>query len=87
MPRAPILDRELFYDTLRDGSIRLLDWCLVNTSLGAMVEPRQLGLGRDRSTNIDAKDASFSRLTPLDEDKFVSLFNTGGQQVPIDYSA
>lgn len=88
MPKAPILSRECFYDRLRDGSFRDLDWNLVNTSLGAMLEPRQLSIGHrnGRLPNVDAKDASFNRRTEFDEDRFFTTFNHAGYQLPVDFN-
>jgi hypothetical protein len=36
---ATILSRTIFYDN-SDGKFRFHDWALVNTTLGAMLEPR-----------------------------------------------
>lgn len=57
---APILSRTALFDTLRDGSLRRLDWNLVNTSLGAMLEP--VTLYRDGGTmkNDDVYDSAFT---------------------------
>lgn len=89
MPKAPILDRTVFYDRLRDRSIRLLDWNLVNTNLGQMVEFRNMARfygGQTRLTQIDETDMSFDRLLPFDEDSFFATFLTGGQQLPSDFN-
>ena len=88
MPKAPILSRECFFDRLRDGSYRDLDWNLVNTSLGGMVEPRALvgGHGNGRQTNVDLKDASFTDRRELDEDTLFRLLGTAGHQLPVDYN-
>lgn len=87
MPRLPILSRETFYDTNPDGSLRLLDWNLVNTSLGAMVEPRQVG-GPDggRIRPIDLIDAGITRLVPLQEDVFFRHFGVHGRQLPVNFA-
>jgi len=89
MPKAPILDREMFYDTLRNtGTLRLLDWQLVNTEVGAMLEPRPLSfaeIGADQA-QIDLTDMSVNRISPSDEDTFFSVYLGGGQQLPRDYS-
>lgn len=86
MPKTPILSRDLLYDTLRDGSIRLLDWCLVNTSLGGMVEPRQLNFNGGSVGTIDALDASYTRLTPMKDDQLNALLGTSGRQLPVDFN-
>lgn len=87
MPRLPILSREAFYTTNPDGSIRLLDFCLVNTSLGAMIEPYPvLGVNGDKIAPIDAKDAGFSRLVPTNADQFYSQTGFSGEQVLRDFA-
>lgn len=86
--KDPITSRDVFYDTLRDGSLFFLDWCLVDTPLGAMVEPRQImGTNPEGVTNTSLYDSSFSRVSQFDEDTFYSTFGTGGRQLPADYSA
>lgn len=88
MPKQPILNRECFYDTLNDGTLRHLDWNLVNTSLGACIEPRQVCSVHINSgtVQIDVVDASFNRITPMDEDAFYRLMGTGGRLIPINFS-
>ena len=88
MPRPPIQSREAFYDTLRDGSIYDLDWNLVNTELGAMVEPRQLPVGvADVVAEVDRQDLSVSRRVLMEEDRMFSLIGTSGPQLPVDFSS
>lgn len=88
MPKTPILNRELFYTKLRNGSYRLLDFCLVNTSIGGMVEPRSLNAtGRDKTVNNDPYDMSFTSVRELDENTFYALHGSGGHQMPLDYHA
>ena len=84
MPKSPVLYRESFYDTLRDGTIRMIDWNLVDTELGACVEPRGI-LMNGPINQIDVVDASANRLTQFDEDTFGETFGSGGQQLPIDF--
>jgi hypothetical protein len=84
--KAPILSRELLFDTLRDGSKRLLDWNLVNTELGAMLEPRNVLPAMAPMTAIDAYDASFTRFVEFDEDLLVATFNVSGRQLPMDFT-
>lgn len=87
MPKAPVLSRELFFDRLPDGTYRDLDWALVNTSLGAMVEPVCLSYaGLNRITQIDQRDMSFTSRRELDEDQMFSLLGTAGQQLPADFN-
>ena len=87
--RAPILSRECFYDRMRDGTFRDLDWNLVNTSLGGMMEPRQLSLAAIdiARANLDLQDLSFSRRVEMDEDQLFSMLGTSGPQLPVDFSA
>jgi hypothetical protein len=87
MPLNPIRSRELFYDALPDGTLVMLPWALVNTSLGGMIEPVPMSLiGRDKITNVNLQEIGFNRITQFDEDKFFSTFQTGGPQYPVDYS-
>jgi hypothetical protein len=82
--RAPILGREILYDTLRDGSLRFLDWSLVNTELGPMLEPVSLNQ-LESITNQDPFSVSFDRLTLFDADQMVDTMHGGGVLVPCDY--
>lgn len=85
MPKTPILSRELFYDKNRDGTYRDLDFCLVNTSLGAMVEPVPKRWVNDGAiTDIDVLDVSFNRRTEMDETTMFSVLGTAGLQLPVD---
>lgn len=87
MPKLPILNREIFFEKLNDGSMRLLDWAVVNTPLGAMVEPRQLAsIGNGKVVQVDVVDTSFTKMSEMDEDAFYSLTGTGGRQVPVDFN-
>lgn len=88
MPRSPILSREIFYDVLNDGSFRELDFALVNTSLGAMIESRSIASvpASGKITQVDAVDASFNRITQMDEDLFYRLFGHSGRQVLQDFN-
>lgn len=85
MPKAPILNRQGFYTKLRGGTYRDLDWNLVNTSLGAMVEPRQLVLvAGGKITEKDRFDGDdFNSRTELSGDLFYRYHNTGGDQLPV----
>lgn len=88
MPRAPILSRELFYTKNPDGSYRLLDWCLVNTSLGGMIEPRNLNaINGGRVRGVDAFGAdSFTKISEMNEDEFYRKFNLNGRQIPVTFA-
>lgn len=94
MPKAPIQARRAFFDTLRDKSIRMLDWCAVDTELGVMVEPRQSigGIptpvpGSNTFVQVDLADASWTTLTQIDGGAFYSQYGTDGQLVPIEFNA
>jgi hypothetical protein len=87
MPRSPILDRQAHFVKLSDGTFADFDWNLVNTSLGAMVEPRQISrTPRDKFVPVDQIDASFNRRIEINPDQFYGQTNTQGQQLPVDYS-
>ena len=87
MPKGPILRREVFYDILGDKSIRFLDWNLVNTSLGAMIEPRQLCPVPSNGpvVQVNVVDTSFDKMSFMDEDAFYRLTGFSGRQVPVDF--
>jgi hypothetical protein len=78
MPKAPILDRECFYEILRDGTTRDLDWNLVNTSLGAMLEARTLVTIGGPVQQWDPYDMSVNRRTPMSTEMFASLMQGSG---------
>ena len=88
MPKTPILDREGFFTVIPGGSIKDLDWNLVNTEVGACVEPRQIAMidAATKVTQVDFVDASFTRRTQIDANKFYSLLGTDGPQIPGDYT-
>lgn len=88
MPKAPVLSRELFYTKQRGGTFRLLDFCLVNTSLGAMVEPRPMGMYFvNKHVDIDPYDLEdFSSIREMNENEFYALTGTGGLQVTRAYN-
>lgn len=70
-----------------EPSLRLLDWALVNTELGAMIEPRALNRVNELGNKIlDQKrtDLDFSKFSILDEGVFFSLTLCGGQQLPFN---
>ena len=80
MPKAPILSRTRLYETLRDGSFRNLDWNLVNTTLGAMMEPVSIVMGP--ITQRDPYDESFTDRMSISGDQQYQLMGTGGQLWP-----
>lgn len=87
MPRAPILSREGYYKKLSDGTMVPLDWNVVGTSLGAMIEQRQVCVTTSPLAAIDAKDAGFTRMLEMDENVLQFQSGTGGQALPTDFSA
>ena len=93
MPKTPILQRTAYLETLKDGSVRMLDWNAVETELGTMVEPRQNHLdtqlpmaGNVGFAAVDVYDMSFTRIIGTDSNTFYTQYGTDGQQVPIDFS-
>jgi hypothetical protein len=87
MPRSPILDRQAHVVKLSDGTFADFNWNLVNTSLGAMVEPRQVSqTPRDKFVPVDLIDASVNRRIEINRDQFYGQTNTQGEQLPADYS-
>lgn len=61
MPKTPITSRTLLYETLEDGTSHLLDFCLVTTSVGTMVEWRNIARRPgDEIKNEDVVDSSFT---------------------------
>lgn len=86
MPKDPILYREEFYESLKNGMIRHLDWCSVNTELGAMVEPKSRLAFRNEVTQIDIVDFASNKLSFLPEDEFYRRFGTGGRIFCLDFT-
>lgn len=89
MLSTPIIERVRLYDTRR-GDIRFLDWNLVQTSLGAMIEPRALSEvpvedGVDMA-NYDEENNFITAMRELNEDKFYSIYNHSGKQITSDVS-
>lgn len=90
MPKAPILSRTQLFDTLpsRSGNRRAmtfynLDWCLVNTSLGAMLEARP-AIRTGFAANEDPYDTDFNDRLPMARTQLYATFNSGGDLVPRD---
>lgn len=93
MPRSPILDRELFVERLSDGSLKLLDFALVNTTLGGGIEPRaharcpQPSVTGPDIGGGDAKfEESFNRVSEIrDNGSIEALQLTSGLNTPKDW--
>ena len=87
MPRAPITNRQRYFEKLRDGSYRDLEFNLVNTELGAMIEPVSICRVQEGNVqNVDAVDASFDGRTEIRRAEILNMFGTSGLQSPTDYS-
>ena len=63
MPKTPITSRSLLYELLDDGTISLVPFTLVSTSLGQMVAWRQITMRpEDDIKNADEVDKRFTDL-------------------------
>lgn len=87
MPKTPIQYRSLLFTRLRDKTIRLLDWCLVQTSLGPAYEPRVVQSIQNVGNVVqrDVYDANYSDIREVEEGAFFQGVH-GGIQVPADYN-
>jgi len=81
MPSAPILTRTLLWEALSDGTIHQLDWNLVTTSLGQMVEPRSL-VRQAPVQNEDFLDSGYSGMRKLQSDVMYTQIGFAGSQWP-----
>ena len=84
MPKLPVTARTLIYNRLRDGSIKLSDWAVVNTSLGAMMELRSSVSAS--GVNVDPYDGNFTDIMEVSESKMFSLFGVSADAVPRIYN-
>lgn len=87
--KEPILSRTLLFDLLKDKKTMIrLDWNLVDTVLGGMLEPRSMsGINAAESIqNFDVFDAGFTSFRSQNEDTMQSIFSTGGILFPRDYN-
>lgn len=84
MALPPILSRERLY-TKRGESIKLLDWCVVNTELGAMMEPVSFTHVdmTGKLVDYDLLDNQIDRLTFVNEDEMATKLFTAGNLVPV----
>ncbi len=91
-----IYARTIFVDN-RNNQVRFLDWCQVATSLGSMVEPRQLNrfpvasnIAANSVKVFDPNDilAKITNISSAEQRQKMSLFNNlcGGEQMPQEYS-
>ena len=83
---APILTRTLLYERLRDGSFALLDFCLVNTTLGTMIEPRPLIKASGKMVNEDVYDSAFTDIQEATP-SLVNAVQFSGSQWPRVYNS
>ena len=84
MPRLPILRRTLLYQKLpRNGGIRLLDFNLVATSLGTMIESRSINRAAGSAANEDVFDNSFTDMQPADDATFGQIQGLNSLQWPV----
>ena len=89
MARTPINARRgFFYKPNRNTNVRVaLQWNVVDTDLGPMVEPRQFGLAVDgKITQIDLLDAAADSEGEMEAATFYSQYGTDGQQLMYDFS-
>lgn len=87
--KEPIRKRELLFGRMRrTGQLYPLDWNLVDTELGGMLEPRQV-LGPDPGKIVvaDVEFNSVDRITEINEDQMQDIFCGGGYQLPRDFNA
>lgn len=75
--KAPILSRTALYERLRDGSLRHLEFNVVETSLGTMLEPRTLIRANGAMVNEDPYDSSFSNIRIIDGAEVAQLVPMG----------
>jgi hypothetical protein len=89
MPRAiyaPILNRTLLYERLRDGTIHLLDFQIVGTSLGTMIEPRCLTRQTGAVANSDPYENGYDDIREVNKDSMFSSLGFGGSQWPRNWN-
>jgi hypothetical protein len=75
---APIRSRTMLLMQLRDGTLRHLDWNLVTTTLGRMLEPRTLIKATGAMKNEDPYDSGFTDVLVLTEADAVQVGVRGG---------
>lgn len=86
MPKLPITTRTILFQRLASGSLIRLPWNLVNTSLGAMVEPVSVAwLDPDQKaglTDVDLEDQAFTEQAFVDPASMYQLVGTWGAGIP-----
>lgn len=75
--KTPLTSRRTFYARNLDGSFRTLPWNLVNTSLGAMLEPEPMAIVDPYNggyPSIDNIDQAFTATQEIDEAAALTMF-------------
>lgn len=73
---VPVLTRTACFRKLRDGSIQHMDFNLVATTLGGMIEPRTLYRDGSAIKNDDVYDSNYTDMRVLDETEIAFYWNT-----------
>ena len=86
--KSPILSRTRLYGRMRRTGQRYpIDWDLVNTELGGMLEPHNvLGPNVGAVQIVDIEDISFNDILEINEDQMQDMFGTGGRQIPFAFN-
>lgn len=83
----PILGRTMLYERLRDGTIHLLDWNLVSTTLGLMIEPRTMIRATGNMQNSDPYENGYTDMLEVPQATLFATYNFGGSQWPRVYNS
>jgi len=86
MPRSPILDREIFFAKLPNGSLYRLPFSLVNTPSGGMVETVSIETLTPDALPVNVNDVAADRITVIDPNTVFDLLNTSGLGDAFEYS-
>lgn len=65
MPNAPLTARVLLWQQLDNGEYQVVDWYLVTTSLGDMVESRTVVRLGDDIQNEDLRDSAYTAIQKI----------------------
>lgn len=87
--KDPIQRRTLLFGRMRrTGDLYPIDWAIVNTEVGAMLEPRPLFPLVDTGavSPVDIQEQSFSDTMEINEDQMQDLFGTAGRQLPCNFN-
>lgn len=83
--RIPIRGRELLFERRRDGTLRRLDWNLVNTDVGACLEPVSfVRIVDNKVVDDDMLYHTADRISIIDEGIMATTYNTAGVLIPVD---